>query len=329
MKWASLLLAAALASAAQPQSTPPNSTWRYFRVGSAANIHVHPHAGYALMGGGADLDEAFRWLCDRADGGDLLVLRASGTDAYNPYIQGLCLLNSVSTLVIPDRAATSAPFVTETITKAAAIFISGGDQANYIRNWAGTPVEMALRNAVKHGIPIGGTSAGLAVLGQYIYSAQNDPPDGPDLTSEVALADPFAHQVVIAPDLLGIPILHGIVTDSHFDTRHRGGRLLVFMARILAAGQTDRIRAIGVDEQTAVLVEPDGHAQVVGKGEADFFEASGKPKVCKPGRPLTFGPIGFDPVKAGKDFDLKDWRTNEAGTTLWVRAGQIGLEPSL
>jgi cyanophycinase len=281
------------------------------------------------MGGGADLDEAFRWLCDRADGGDLLVLRASGTDAYNPYIQGLCLLNSVSTLVIPDRAATSAPFVTETITKATAIFISGGDQANYIRNWAGTPVETALRSAVKRGVPIGGTSAGLAVLGQYIYSAQNDPPDGPDLTSDVALADPFAHQVVIAPDLLGIPILHGIITDSHFDTRHREGRLLVFMARILASGQTEKIRAIGVDEQTAVLVEPDGHAQVVGKGEADFFEASGKPKVCEPGRPLTFGPIGFDPVRAGKDFDLKDWRTNEAGTTLWVRAGQIGLEPSL
>ena len=120
------------------------------------------------------------------------------------------------------------------------------------------PVEAALRSAVQRGIPIGGTSAGLAVLGQYIYSAQNDPADGPDLTSEAALADPFTRQVVIAPDLFGIPILHGIITDSHFDTRHREGRLLVFMARILQSGQTKTIRAIGVDERTAVLVEPSG-----------------------------------------------------------------------
>ena len=46
-----------------------------------------PRAGYALMGGGTDLDEAFLWLCERAGGGDFLVLRATGTDDYNPYIQ--------------------------------------------------------------------------------------------------------------------------------------------------------------------------------------------------------------------------------------------------
>ena len=321
-----LLLAAALSSFAQTEPKGP-STYRYFRVGAPTNIKTHPRAGYALMGGGTDLDEAFRWLCDRANGGDFLVLRAAGTDAYNPYIRGLCHLNSVATLVIPDRATASDPFVTKTITNASAIFISGGDQARYVNFWAGTPVETALRDAVKRGIPVGGTSAGLAVLGQYIYSAQNDPPDGPDLTSDAALADPFNHQVVIAPDLLGIPILHGIITDSHFDTRKRQGRLLVFMARILASGQADKIRAIGVDEKTAVLVDPDGHAQVVGK--ADFFEASDKPELCVAGKPLTFSLISFDFVHAGSEFDLRDWNKKATGAYLEVRAGQIDLQPSL
>ena len=55
------------------------------------------------MGGGTDLDEAFLWLCDRADGGDFLILRAHGDDDYNPYVQGLCHLNSVATLILPDR----------------------------------------------------------------------------------------------------------------------------------------------------------------------------------------------------------------------------------
>ena len=71
------------------------------------------------MGGGSDLDEAFRWLCQRAGGGDLLVLRATGDDEYNPYIQGLCHLNSVATLVIPSREAALDPFVARSSSPAA------------------------------------------------------------------------------------------------------------------------------------------------------------------------------------------------------------------
>jgi hypothetical protein len=35
-----------------------------------------------MMGGGSDLDEAFRWLCRKGNGGDFLVLRANGNDDY-------------------------------------------------------------------------------------------------------------------------------------------------------------------------------------------------------------------------------------------------------
>jgi cyanophycinase len=34
-----------------------------------------------MMGGGSDLDEAFRWLYDKGNGGDFLLLRATGDDA--------------------------------------------------------------------------------------------------------------------------------------------------------------------------------------------------------------------------------------------------------
>ncbi|HEY1807037.1 MAG TPA: cyanophycinase, partial [Acidobacteriaceae bacterium] len=231
-------------------------------------------------------------------------------------------------LIIPTRAAANDPFVAKAITNAAAIFISGGDQGKYIGNWTHSPVEAALRGAVRRGVPFGGTSAGLAVLGQYIYSAQNDKPDDTDLTSDKALADPFYRQVVIAPDLLGIPVLRGIITDTHFDTRHREGRLLVFMARILASGQTKTIRAIGVDERNALLVDPDGHAQVVGKksGEADLFEASGKPQQCEPGQPLTFGPIHEQAAPAGTAIDLARWQAPGKSATLFVKQGQVVIQ---
>jgi cyanophycinase len=307
------------------QTPAPQHTWQYIRVGAPHNIEVHPRAGYALMGGGTDLDEAFSWLCDRADGGDFLILRAHGDDDYNPYVQKLCHLNSVATLILPDRASSSDKSVIDTITHASAIFIAGGDQARYINFWAGTPVETALRDAVRRGVPFVWTSAGLAVLGRYIYSAQNDKPDDKDLSSEEALADPFYRQVVIARDLFGIPILRGIITDTHFDTRKREGRLLVFMARILASGQTKTIRAIGVDERNAVLVDPDGHAKVVGKkdGEADFYEASGRPQQCEAGKPLTFASIRKQAVRSGATFDVADWQGNAGVSAISVEAGKI------
>jgi len=322
-----LLLAVSLGGAQAPN---PGATGnRYFRVGAAQDVRVQPHPGYALMGGGTDQEEAFSWLCDHAAAGDFLVLRAAGTDAYNPWLAKLCKLNSVATLIVPSREAASEPFVGKTIAGASAIFIAGGDQARYISFWARSPVETALRDAVKRGIPIGGTSAGLAVMGQYIYSAQNDPPDGPDLTSEVALADPYARQVVIAPDLLGIPLLQGVITDSHFDTRHREGRLLVFMARILADGKAKTIRGIGVDERTALLVEADGKARVVGKGAVSFYVATRNPRVCKAGTPLTFKAIKELRILPGEAVHLREWNSSPGVFTGGVRGGKVRVSATV
>ncbi len=142
---------------AEAQAAPQ---YKYFRAGSPADVATATQAGFALMGGGSDLDEAFRWLCNRAGGGDFLVLRATGDDDYNPYIQPLCKQNSVATLILPNREAANDPFVAETIAHAEAIFIAGGDQANYIRYWTGTPVQREINSAIARGVPIGGTSAG-------------------------------------------------------------------------------------------------------------------------------------------------------------------------
>ena len=101
-------------AAAQNSAAAP---YQYLRIGARTDVHVHPHPGYALMGGGTDLDEAFRWLCNHADAGDFLALRASGPDASTPSIQPLCHLNSVATLIIPTRAATHDPFVAKTDRK--------------------------------------------------------------------------------------------------------------------------------------------------------------------------------------------------------------------
>jgi cyanophycinase len=263
-----LFLAMAFAAACEAQ-TPK---YQYFRIGNPADVKAKTKPGFALIGGGKDLDEAFTWLCARTGGGDFLILRASGTDAYNPYVQNLCHVNSVATLVIASREAAEDPQVAKIIANAEAIFISGGDQANYLNFWKGTPVQAEINAALKRGVPLGGTSAGLAVQGEFIYSAQNDLPDGPELSSKAALADPTMRQVVVVRGFLDNPLLTDTITDSHFVTRDRMGRLLVMMARVLNEGQALTLKAIAIDEQTAMLLEPDGKAKVVGNGAVYFLD---------------------------------------------------------
>jgi cyanophycinase len=311
-------------------TSAPSATFRYIRVGSATNASaVSPRAGFALMGGGDDLDEAFRWLCDRAGNGDFLVLRAAGDDEYNPYVQKLCRLNSVATLIIPNRAAAADPVVARTISAATAIFIAGGDQANYINFWMGTPVQAALNDAIRRGVPMGGTSAGLAVLGEYAYTAQGDKPDDPNLDSRTALANPFNPHVTLVGDFLDIPILKNIITDTHFAKRDRMGRLLVFLARLnepgaeSAPGPGSRTRGIGVEQGAAVLLETNGKASIIGHGSAYFLLTSGRVDMLEKGNPLSLADVTVQRVSPGHMFDLNTWQGDALTYKLSVENGVI------
>lgn len=296
----------------------------YFRLGQAADVQTSPTPGFALMGGGSDIDAAFKFLCERANGGDFLILRARGDGEYNPYVNGLCKLNSVSTLVIPDKATANDPTTAEIIHNAEAIFIAGGDQARYINFWTGTPVQRELNAAISRGVPIGGTSAGLAVLGSYVYSSQNDAPDDPNLGSHETLMDPFNTRITLRRDFVTIPLLRNTITDTHFKKRDRLGRTLVFLARIVQDGWSSQPRAIGVDEKAAVLVEADGKGTVVGSSNAYFFQVNTAPQVCQPKKPLTFQNISVYRVTVGNHFDLSTWTSNSGEAyTLTVDNGVI------
>jgi cyanophycinase len=296
-----------------------SQAYHYYRVGNRLDIAGSPKAGFALMGGGTDLDEAFRWLCDRAGGGDFVVLRATNSDDYNSYIQKLCKVNSVATIVIPSREAAGDPFVAKVIRHASALFVSGGDQANYINFWMGTPVQSALNEAITRGVPIGGTSAGLAVMGEYAYSAQGDKPDDPNLDGKMAMSDPFGSRITLVRGFLDIPILKGVITDTHFAKRNRMGRLLVFLARL----HEQEVRGIGVEERAAVLLEPDGTAKVVGRGGAYFVELKQNAEVLEAGKPLTVRNVDVQRVVPGHAFNVKTWRGEAIHYALSVDAGKI------
>jgi cyanophycinase len=300
-------------------------SYKYFRIGSTEDAQTKPVAGIAMMGGGSDLDEAFRWLCNKGNGGDFLILRARGNDEYNSYVNKLCKANSVATLMIPDREAAEDPAVAEIIRKAEVVFIAGGDQANYIRGWKGTPVESAINDDIAAGKPIGGTSAGLAVEGEFGYSATGDKPDDKNLASTDVLANPYFERVTLVRDFLKVPHLENQITDSHFAKRDRMGRTLGFLARIMKDGWSQSPREVAIDEKSAVLMEADGKATVVGTGKGAYFlRPTQAPEVCEKGVPLTFRGISVFRVKAGGHFDLTSW-TGDGGTaySLSVERGKI------
>ena len=318
------LLAILAVEAGTAQSPPPATkpSYRYFRVGNPSDKSTQPLQGAALMGGGTDQDPAFRWLCERARGGDFLILTATGDDDYNPYLQKLCKVNSVATLAIPDKAAANDPFVADTIRRAEAIFITGGDQSNYIKYWQNTPVQTAINERLRQGVPIGGTSAGLAVLGEYIFTAMND-----TAVSRETLADPYNKQVTLGTGFLDVPYMKGILTDQHFVKRDRLGRSVGFMARILQDGMAPTVREIAVDERNVVLVDEHGNATLVGKGAAYFMKPTQKPEVCQVGKPLTFRDINIYKIRSSGRFDLSSW-TGEGGTSYSLSAVDGVLQSS-
>ncbi len=190
---------------------------------------------------------------------------------------------------------------------------AGGDQARYINWWQHTPVQDALNAHIAAGKPIGGTSAGLAVLGEYIYSAQGDAPDDDGLVSSQALANPYFRRVTVRRDFLQIPLLHNTLTDSHFAKRDRMGRTLTFLARIVQDGWSAHPREIAVDEKSAVLIEADGNARVIGSGKGAYFlSVQTPPQACAENTPLTFRDVAVYHGTTGSEINLSEFSVSES-----------------
>lgn len=210
-----------------------------YKTGNS-DIAMVPLGGVCMMGGRTENDNAMRWFLSRAQGGDVLVLRASGTDGYNDYFfSELGIeINSVETLVFQEK--TEDKSIIDKIDLAETIWFAGGDQEKYVAYWKDSAVENALQRAIDRGAVIGGTSAGMAILGEFVWTGEE-----------------------IVSDFLSIPFLENTITDSHFSERDRMSRLQGFINDTGAKG-------IAADEYTAICIDTEGLAKVYGEEEEDF-----------------------------------------------------------
>jgi cyanophycinase-like exopeptidase len=314
----------------------------YYFSGDTSDVQTVTTGGIVLSGGAGEVDAAMRWFLQRTGGGDVVVLRASGSDGYQSYLFSELgvPVNSVQTILMTTYAQAQNTVVAEQIRRAEGIWIAGGDQAKYVNFWKNTPVEDALRYAIHvKKVPIGGISAGMAIQGAAYFSAAN----GTVLSGE-ALANPYDERVAVGyGDFLDHPHLVDVITDTHFDDPDRKGRTTTFLARLYEAHGI-RGRAIACDELTAVCIDTMGIAQVFGQyasgdqGYAYFVQVNCEdpigPELLASGTPLTWKRNNAalkscripGTLTGDNKFDLNDWRT-AIGTynwqNWWVNSGGL------
>ena len=136
---------------------------------------------------------------------------------------------------------------------ATGVFLTGGNQLRISTILGGTDVARAIRTINARGVPVGGTSAGAAILSEHMIAFGKSG------------ATPRAGMVSLAP---GFGLTNRVVIDQHFRQRDRIGRLLAALAyNPFAVG-------IGLDEDTAAFIDGDNVIEVRGSGAITIVDAS-------------------------------------------------------
>lgn len=316
---------------------------------------ISPRSAILLIGGAegnkSGEDAATRWFLERAKGGKYLVLRVGGVGSQAKWI---CQhykdwIHSAAELSIDSRDAANNPDAVAYIREADALFIAGGDQNEYQEFWEDTDTEDAINYLINDKkVPVAGTSAGMAILGDYYYS-----PDHQGVLSSEILDDPFHYnsQTIHCSDFISVPYLRRVITDTHLDRMDRNnpetryGRILGLLARLLY-GSNDPLshRAIGLEEGAFVAIDEHGIAQVFGNGtqigqDAYFLQPQAMPEQLEPGWPLIWNNdskavkvyrISGTPAGSGS-FNLNDWSTASGGAwEYWYTiGGKSGLRKTV
>ncbi len=162
-------------------------------------------------------------------------------------------VKNIKVLDISERINASEQANVELIKEASLIFFTGGDQLRITSLIGGTLVYGALKEACNRGAFIVGTSAGASVMSDTMI-VQGEDEDSPRKCT-----------LKMSP---GLGLIKGVIIDQHFAQRGRIGRLLTGIA------QNPEVLGIGIDENTAIIVNKGGEIEVIGEGAVYFIDGS-------------------------------------------------------
>ena len=185
-------------------------------------------------------------------------------------------------LVLPQRTRdeVESPEFEAALKNAKGVWFGGGRQWRFVDCYAGTKAEELLRDVLRRGGVIGGSSAGATIQGDYLVR-------GSVLGNEEMMAEGYER---------GLAYLPGAAIDQHFTQRKRFADMTSVMRR---HGQ---LLGIGIDEATALIVQGET-AQIMGRGNAHFYDYRARNSASSGDVPLADAP-DYIAVKAGEKFDL-------------------------
>jgi cyanophycinase len=174
------------------------------------------------------------------------------TDLYRAVFTELGAA-AVDALHALDREQAERPEAAAAIERATGVFLTGGNQLRLAMVVADTAAGRALTAAYAGGAVVAGTSAGASALAEHMVAFGR-----PGETPRQRMGQLSA----------GLGLLPGVVIDQHFGQRNRIGRLLALVA------QSPGLLGLGVDEDTAAVIGPDGVLEVIGRGAVTVIDGS-------------------------------------------------------
>lgn len=193
----------------------------------------------------------------------------------------------VETLHIENRAAAREEDGLRMLARATGVFFTGGDQLRLTSMFGGSILQRVLMRLFStRGVCVAGTSAGASAVSTTMVVGGD------------AEESPKMNTIRMAP---GLGLLPGVVVDQHFAQRGRIGRLLSALA------QNPGPLGVGLDEDTAVEVDPSGMFRVLGSQTATLLDARGatftNASESAPDQPLAFGGVRLYVLPSGYGFD--------------------------
>lgn len=219
------------------------------------------NARLLVIGGGEDRHddkavlERFVSLCGGAGARIAVVTAASkvGDRVWDLYDDAFGALGVARRQVIDadSRAAANDAALAAEVAAADGIFMTGGDQKRLLALLGGTALEAAMHAALARGACVAGTSAGASAMSAHMLAHGRS-----QLTPEKGMVGLGA----------GFGFIDRVVVDQHFSERHRLARLLTVVA------QNPHLIGIGIDEDTALLIEAGSAIEVIGAGTVTIVD---------------------------------------------------------
>ncbi len=259
-----------------------------------------PPRGHLVIVGGGPVPESvnsrFVALAGGADTARIVILpmaSAEPAEAGQAREEIFGALGATAITLVLDTASANSESAIAQLRTATGIWFPGGVQSRLTAALLGTRALDVIRERYRAGAVIGGTSAGAAVMSDPMITGDERRPGGarPDTSTGFMTID--RDNIITEP---GFGLLPGAIVDQHFLRRKRHNRLVSLVL------ERSPHLGVGIDESTAIVVNPDGTWDVVGASQAIIYDARGA-TVANGDSPLGATGIVMHVLPAGSRFD--------------------------